>query len=344
MKKIPFHIFTFFSILIFVFSIQAVLPQKAFADEKLEGPSTVDAYTPFIINMSDLVIGNCYAISITTKTEIILPSSTQSFGRFCYQGHDKREIYYSRVAEFTKNVLSIEPQKADKYYIAIGGQQSSTSKFSPIKTIVVNVLVPPIPTSAPTPTPGGPTLTPTPPTACNPSGTDPNTGKCLDNKCEKDISGTCVPILVFPTSPLAPTFTPTSTTPVPPALLPCLAGEDINGVPITEKQIKDNPDRKRDIVKCTKIDSAIGEIDTDPAAFIKKIFTVLLSMAGGWAVYLIITAGYQLMFSQGDAEGVKEAQEKITSAVVGIIFMILSLIILRVIGVDIFQLPTFVKP
>lgn len=92
---------------------------------------------------------------------------------------------------------------------------------------------------------------------------------------------------------------------------------------------------------CGAVETAIGPITTDPAEFIKTIFTVLLSMAGGWATYLIVTAGYQLMFSQGDAEGVKEAQEKITSAVVGIIFMILSFIILRVIGVDIFQLPTF---
>lgn len=93
--------------------------------------------------------------------------------------------------------------------------------------------------------------------------------------------------------------------------------------------------------ECKSIATAIGNISTDPMQFIQFIFTVLLSMSGGWATYLIITAGYQLMFSHGEAEGVKEAQEKITSAVVGIVFMVLSLVILRVIGVDIFKLPTF---
>jgi hypothetical protein len=92
---------------------------------------------------------------------------------------------------------------------------------------------------------------------------------------------------------------------------------------------------------CSTVSTAIGDISTDPMQFIKFIFTVLLSMSGGWATYLIITAGYQLMFSQGEAEGVKEAQEKITSAIVGIVFMLLSFIILRVIGVDIFGIPTF---
>lgn len=93
--------------------------------------------------------------------------------------------------------------------------------------------------------------------------------------------------------------------------------------------------------ECKAVKTAIGNITTNPAEFIKKIFTVLLSMSGGWAVYLIITAGYQFMFSQGDPESVKEAREKITSAIVGLVFMILSLIVLRVIGVDIFALPTF---
>lgn len=93
--------------------------------------------------------------------------------------------------------------------------------------------------------------------------------------------------------------------------------------------------------ECKAVSTAIGDISTDPAEFIQFIFAVLLSMSGGWAVYLIMTAGYQLMFSQGEAEGIKEAQEKITSAIVGIVFMLLSIIILRIIGVDIFKLPTF---
>lgn len=120
----------------------------------------------------------------------------------------------------------------------------------------------------------------------------------------------------IPTGPPAPTAAPTH----PPPLTPCI--RDASG-------------------KCTAVASAIGNIPTDPAEFVKKIFTVLLSMASGWATYLIVTGGYMLMFSHGEAEPVKEAREKITSAIVGIVFMLLSLVILRVIGVDIFALPTF---
>lgn len=122
---------------------------------------------------------------------------------------------------------------------------------------------------------------------------------------------------IIPSSTTAPSVTPTGNLP------PCKKdARDPNG-------------------KCNIVESAIGDIPTDPAAFVKTIFTVLLSMAGGWATYLIIVAGYGLMFSHGEAEKVKEAREEITSAIVGIVFMLLSLVILRVIGVDIFALPTF---
>ncbi len=310
----------FLTVALFFF-FGGVFPQKVFA-ENLSGPSSVDAFAPFVINASGLTIGSCYAYYINTSTEIVLPSSL-GIAVSCYQGQDKHDIYYSSITGVTDNVFGIEGQKAGKYFIAIGGQRCSTCKFSPIKTIVVNVVVPPTATSAPTPTPGGPTLTPTPPTACNPPGTDPSTGKCLDNKCGKNPAGVCVLILVLPTSPLAgPTGTPIpSVTPIPHAF-PC--AKLVSG-------------------KCDAVATAVGEVPTDPGKFIAKLFLILLSMGGGWAVYLITTGGYHLMFSNGNPEDVKEAQEKITSAIVGLIFMILSLVILKVIGVDIFQLPTFTK-
>ena len=54
---------------------------------------------------------------------------------------------------------------------------------------------------------------------------------------------------------------------------------------------------------------------------------------------VIIAAGYRYMTSQGNAEAIKAAQEQITSAVVGLLFLVFSLVILQVIGVDLLQLP-----
>jgi len=54
---------------------------------------------------------------------------------------------------------------------------------------------------------------------------------------------------------------------------------------------------------------------------------------GGLAigVFFIILSGYKLMTSEGDPQRVKAAQEQLTSAIVGIIFILLSVSIIRII-------------
>jgi hypothetical protein len=45
-----------------------------------------------------------------------------------------------------------------------------------------------------------------------------------------------------------------------------------------------------------------------------------------------------MMTSTGNPEAIQEAKERITSAIVGLLFIIFSLVILQVIGVDILQI------
>jgi hypothetical protein len=91
--------------------------------------------------------------------------------------------------------------------------------------------------------------------------------------------------------------------------------------------------------ECTQVNTALGLIGTDPKEFIAKLFAVLLSISGGIALLMIIYSGYQLMISRGNPELVKAARERITSAIVGLLFMIFSLVILQIIGVDILHIP-----
>lgn len=87
--------------------------------------------------------------------------------------------------------------------------------------------------------------------------------------------------------------------------------------------------------------TALGPISTNPTGFVKSVFGILLSLAGGIALLLIMVSGYRIMASQGNPEKVKEAQESLTSAIVGLLFIIFSLTILQVIGVDILKIPGF---
>ncbi|MBI2613959.1 MAG: hypothetical protein HYW62_04245 [Candidatus Levybacteria bacterium] len=95
--------------------------------------------------------------------------------------------------------------------------------------------------------------------------------------------------------------------------------------------------------KCTCVDTAIGQISTEPQGFVRSIFTLVLGLAGGIALILIMVSGYKFMASQGNPEAVKSATETLTSAIVGLLFIIFSFVILQIIGVDILKIPGFSK-
>ncbi len=90
---------------------------------------------------------------------------------------------------------------------------------------------------------------------------------------------------------------------------------------------------------CDAVDTAIGPIPVDPVAFIARVFSIILSIAAVGATVLIIYSGYRIMTSSGNKEGIQGARETLTAAIVGLLFIIFSLVILNVIGVDILKLP-----
>lgn len=105
--------------------------------------------------------------------------------------------------------------------------------------------------------------------------------------------------------------------------VPCAPGEYIDG-------------------QCLKVPIALlGNISTDPVLFIKDIFGFILSIAGSIAIILLIISGYRIMTSMGDKQKLAGAQETITSAIIGLLFIIFSLVILQFIGVDLLRIPGF---
>jgi hypothetical protein len=97
------------------------------------------------------------------------------------------------------------------------------------------------------------------------------------------------------------------------------------------------------VTNCTTTgcDTAFGPISTSPGGVAKALFGVVLGISGGIAILLIILSGYKLMVSRGNPEQVQQAREQLTAAIVGLMFIIFSLVILQSIGVDILQLPGF---
>lgn len=93
--------------------------------------------------------------------------------------------------------------------------------------------------------------------------------------------------------------------------------------------------------QCVQVNTAIGRINTTDEGFIINIFLVILGLSGGVAILIIIYAGYLIMTSRGNAEQIQKGRELLTSALIGLLFIIFSFVILETLTIDILHIPGF---
>ncbi|MBI4097020.1 MAG: hypothetical protein HY428_01225 [Candidatus Levybacteria bacterium] len=132
----------------------------------------------------------------------------------------------------------------------------------------------------------------------------------------------------------------------PPGKAPCVIGVDkankmIDTRDVPDKELKGERGERDQIVKCTAVPTAFGVVGVDPKAIVETLLGIVLSFVGGIALLLILYAGYKLVTSRGNPEQVESARETLTSAIIGLLFIIFSVVILEVIGVDILAIPGF---
>jgi len=87
--------------------------------------------------------------------------------------------------------------------------------------------------------------------------------------------------------------------------------------------------------------TAFGCLETDSGQFINNLLKFGSGIAGGIAFLLIIIGGFQIVISAGNPEKLNEGKELVTSAIVGLLFIIFSIFLLRFIGVDFLGIPGF---
>lgn len=88
--------------------------------------------------------------------------------------------------------------------------------------------------------------------------------------------------------------------------------------------------------------SGIGCVKTDAKKFIEEtVFGLGIGLAGGFSLLCIIYAAFMMQSSQGNPEKLKKAQELITSCIMGLMLIIFSVFILKLIGVNILKIPGF---
>lgn len=94
---------------------------------------------------------------------------------------------------------------------------------------------------------------------------------------------------------------------------------------------------------CPAVITALGPIPTAPECLVKWVLTYAILMGGGIAFLLSLWGAITIILASGNPEKINEGKEIITSAITGLLFIILSIFLLRLIGVDILQLPGFAK-
>jgi hypothetical protein len=87
--------------------------------------------------------------------------------------------------------------------------------------------------------------------------------------------------------------------------------------------------------------TAIGCIPTSPNGFIQKILPFAMGLGGGIAFLLMLFGGLQIMLSAGNPEKLNAGRELVTSAIVGLLLIIFSVFLLKLIGVDILGISGF---
>ncbi|MFA9289054.1 MAG: pilin [Weeksellaceae bacterium] len=88
--------------------------------------------------------------------------------------------------------------------------------------------------------------------------------------------------------------------------------------------------------------TGLGCVDLTFAGFIQNtVFGLVIGIAGMVALLCIIYCAFQLQTSSNNPEKIKETQELLTSCITGLIMIIFSILILRIVGVDLLRIPGF---
>jgi len=147
----------------------------------------------------------------------------------------------------------------------------------------------------------------------------------------------------------------------PPTAGPITSGTGPEPTPIIGKQCKSEDDptfnKDTDMVcalaggepcdnndpKNPGLKTAVGCIHTNPAGFAKDVLKFAIGISGGLAFLMMLLGAFQMLTSAGNPDNLKAGQDRLTSAVIGLLFVIFAVLFLQIIGANILGLPDF-KP
>ncbi|MEK7616569.1 MAG: pilin [Patescibacteria group bacterium] len=87
--------------------------------------------------------------------------------------------------------------------------------------------------------------------------------------------------------------------------------------------------------------TAIGCIHTNPVELVKDFLKFGLGIGGGLAFLMMLLGVFQMLTSAGNPETLAAGKDRLTNAVIGLLFVIFSVLLLQIIGFGILDIPGF---
>lgn len=99
------------------------------------------------------------------------------------------------------------------------------------------------------------------------------------------------------------------------------------------------PDQSKCINIGSKSWTALGCVSTDPEGFVGQILPGAIGVGGGIAFLIMLFGIFTVIMSSGNPEKLNQGKEMIVSALAGLLMILFSVFLLKVIGVDILGIP-----
>ncbi len=81
--------------------------------------------------------------------------------------------------------------------------------------------------------------------------------------------------------------------------------------------------------------TALGCIHTNPADLVQDVLKFGVGIGGGLAFLMMLLGAFQMLTSAGNPETLAAGKDRLTSAIIGLLFIIFAVLLLQIIGVDI---------
>ncbi len=89
--------------------------------------------------------------------------------------------------------------------------------------------------------------------------------------------------------------------------------------------------------------TAIGCIHTNPIELAGDVSKFIVAISGGLAFLLMLMGVFQMLTSAGNPDSLNAGRERLTSAIIGLLFVIFAVLFMQIIGIGFLNLPGFEK-